>query len=78
MVVKATCYQEININAAYDDAPFKKMTFAVRPRYLSLAFDASAQSAQANGQVEIRLHLPDVAVAATILERAGARIVSDG
>jgi hypothetical protein len=75
VVVKAKCYHEINIDAAYDDALFQKMTFAVRPRYLSLAFDASAQSAQASGRVEVRLHLPDVAAAAKTLEQARARIV---
>jgi hypothetical protein len=79
MVVKARCYDEININAAYDDAAFKKMTFAVRPRYLSLAFDASAQSAQASGQVEVRVHLPDVTAAAEILEQGGAQLTrNDG
>jgi len=75
MVVKAKRYNEVNINTAYDDALFKKLTFAVRPRYLSLVFDASEQGAQASGQIEVRLHLPDVVVAAKILEQAGARIV---
>jgi len=75
MVVKAKAYHEININAAYDDLLFKKIAFAVRPRYLSMAFDASAQDVQASGQIEVRLHLPDIAVAAQILERAGAQIV---
>lgn len=78
MVVKAKCYDEININVAYEDAAFKKMTFAVRRRYLSLAFDASAQNAQASGQVEVRLHLPDVAAAAEILEQGGAQVMRDG
>jgi len=74
MVVKAKCYNEIIVNVAFADDVFKKMTFAVRPGYLSLAFDASAQSAQVSGQVEVRVHLPDVAVAAKVLEQAGARI----
>jgi hypothetical protein len=78
MVVKAKCYHEININAAYDDAAFKKMTFAVRRGYLSLVFDASAQSAQASGQVEVRLHLPDLAAAAQILEQSGAQVTRNG
>jgi hypothetical protein len=77
MVVKAKCYDEISINAAYDDAAFKKMTFTVRPGYLSLSFDASTQSTQASGQIEVRLHLPDIAVGAQILERAGARVVRE-
>ncbi len=75
MVVKTRCYDEVNINVAYDDALFKKIAFAVRPRYLSLAFDASAQSAQASGEVEVRLHLPDVTAVAKMLEQAGAQIV---
>jgi hypothetical protein len=73
MIVRARCYDEIKIDVAYDDALFKEMTFTVQRRYLSLAFDASAQSAQASGQIEVRLHLPDVAAATEILERAGAR-----
>jgi hypothetical protein len=78
MVVKAKCYHQININAAYDDAAFRKMTFAVRRRYLSLVFDASAQSAQASGQVEVRLHLPDLTAAAQILEQCGTQVTRDG
>ena len=78
MVVKARCYHQINISVPYDDAAFKKLTFAVRGRYLSLVFDASAQSAQASGQVEIRLHLPDLAAAAKILEQSGAQITRNG
>ncbi len=74
MVVKAKRYSEININVAYDDALFKKMIFAVRPTYLSLAFNASEQSTQASGQIEVRVHLPDIAAASEILEQAGARI----
>ncbi len=78
MVVKAKCYHQININAAFNDAAFKKMTFAIRGRYLSLVFDASAQSAQASGQVEVRLHLPDFAAAAKILEQSGAHVTRNG
>jgi len=75
LVAKAKAYHEINVNVAFADDAFKEMTFTVMPRYLSLAFDASTQSAQASGQVEVRLHLPDIAVAAKVLERAGAQIV---
>ncbi len=78
LVAKAKAYHEINVNVAYDDPRFKAMTFTVRPKYLALAFDASAQSAQASGQLEVRLHLPDVATAARILERAGTQVVSNG
>ncbi len=74
MVVKAKCYNEIDVNTAYDEALFQKITFAMRPTYLSLAFDASAQNAQASGQIEVRVHLPDVAVAAGILGQTGARV----
>jgi hypothetical protein len=77
VVVRAKCFHEININTAYDDALFKAITFTVQPKYLSLGYDASAQSASASGQVEIRLHLPDVPAAATILEQAGARMASN-
>jgi prepilin-type processing-associated H-X9-DG protein len=74
MVVKARQYHGVNVNVAFADGAFQEMTFAVTPRYLSLAFDASAQSAQASGQIEIRVHLPELAAAAKILEQAGARI----
>ena len=76
IVAKAKCYHEIDVNVAYDDALFKSMTFAVRPKYLSLAIDASAQSAQASGQMELRLHLPYPAAAAKILEQAGTQMLS--
>lgn len=77
LVARAKQYHQINMNVAYDDPRFKAMTFTVRPRYLSLAFDASAQSPQSSGQIEVRLHLPDIAAATKILEQAGARIVSN-
>jgi hypothetical protein len=78
LVAKAKRFHEINVDVAYDDPRFKKMTFTVRPEYLSLAFDASTQSSQASGQLEVRLHLPDIMTAARILEQAGAQIVSNG
>jgi hypothetical protein len=78
LVAKAKQYHRIDVNVAYDDPQFKAMTFTVRPKYLSLAFDASAQSPKASGQIEVRLHLPDIAAATKILEQAGAQIVSGG
>jgi hypothetical protein len=78
LVAKAKQYHQIHVNAAYDDPLFKTMTFTVRPRYLSLAFDASAESPRTSGQIEVRLHLPDIAAATKILEQAGAQIVSNG
>jgi hypothetical protein len=74
MVARAKGYHQIDVNMAYDDPRFQKITFAVRPKFLSLAFDASTQNAQASGQVEVRLHLPDIAAAARMLEQAGARM----
>jgi hypothetical protein len=78
LVARAKCYHEIDVNVAYDELRFKKMTFTVRRKYLSLAFDASTQSPQASGQLEVRLHLPDIATAAKILEQAGAQMESNG
>jgi hypothetical protein len=78
VVIVRARYAKMEINVAYDEARFQKMTFAATPKYLSLAFDASVQNAQMSGQVELRLHLPDVATAAKILEQAGARIESNG
>lgn len=77
LVAKAKRFHEINVNVAYDDPRFKAMTFTIRPKYLALAFDASAQGPQASGQIEVRLHLPDNAAATKILEQAGAQIVSN-
>jgi len=51
MIVKAGRYNKIDINVAYDEPLFQKMTFAVKPRYLSLAFDASAQNEQASDRL---------------------------
>jgi hypothetical protein len=73
LVAKAKCYHEIDVSVAYDEALFQQMTFTVRPRYLALAFDASARNAAASGQIEVRLHLPDIRAAAQLLEQAGAR-----
>ena len=78
LVAKAKCRHRVDVNVAYDDPRFHQMTFAVRPKYLSLAMDASTQSPQMSGQMEVRLHLPDVATAAKILEQAGARMEWNG
>jgi len=78
LIARAKCFHEIDISAAYDDELLKAMTFTARPKYLSLAFDASAKDPQASGQIEVRLHLPDIAGVAKILEQVGARVVSDG
>jgi hypothetical protein len=77
LIARAKGYHEIDVNVAYDEPRFQKLTFAVQPRYLSLAFDASLQSPEASGQIEIRLHLPDAATAAQILEQAGAHLESN-
>lgn len=77
LVAKAKCYHEIDVNVSYDETRFHRMTFAVRPKYLSLACDASVQNAQMSGQMELRLHLPDVVTAAKILEQTGARMESN-
>jgi hypothetical protein len=77
LIAKARAYHEINVNVAYEEPRFKAMTFAVRPKYLAVAFDASAQSPEASGQIEIRLHLPEVDLAAQILARAGAHMESN-
>ncbi len=76
LVARAKGGHEIDVNMAYDDPPFQKLTFAIQPKYLSLTFDPSTQNPQASGQIEIRLHLPDVDMAAEILERAGAQMES--
>jgi hypothetical protein len=77
LVARAKQYHQTDVNVAYDDPRFKAMTFTVRPRYLALVFDASAQGPQAAGEIEVRLHLPDIAAARKMLEQVGARIASD-
>jgi hypothetical protein len=74
LVAKAKAYNKIDVNVAYEEPRFKAMTFTIRPKYLALTFDASAQSPEDSGQLEVRLHLPDIALAAKILKRAGARM----
>jgi hypothetical protein len=76
LIAKAKAYNEINVNVAYDDPRFQALMFTVRPKYLALTFDASAQSPEDSGQLEIRLHLADIATAVKILEQAGARMES--
>jgi hypothetical protein len=74
IVVKAAFFNQINVNVAYDDPQFRSIAFTATPELLSLAFDASVQSPQMSGQVEVRLHLPDVSTTTAILLKIGARI----
>lgn len=75
LVAGAKAFHEMDVKAAYDEDLFRKMAFAVQPRYLSLVFDATDQDPQASGQIEVRLHLPDIPAVARLLEQAGARFV---
>jgi hypothetical protein len=78
MVVRARCYDQININVAYDDVRFKNMVFAAREECLSVTFDPADHMPDASGRIEIRVHLPDVPAAASILEQRGACIAAGG
>jgi hypothetical protein len=77
IIVRAEWFHQIHINLAYGEPRFKVITFKARPRYLSLAFDASDQMPDSSGQVEIRMYLPDVSKAADVLTRQGACFVAD-
>jgi len=76
IVVQGKCYNEVRVNATYDDATFKKMIFRVKQKYLSVTFDASDHLPNASGQIELRLHLPDVSMAARFLEQRGASVMA--
>jgi hypothetical protein len=64
----------IDVNIAYDDSRFQTIAFVAGSKLLSLAFDASVQSPEMSGQIEVRLYLPDVGAATQILRKVGARI----
>ncbi len=78
LVVKAGLYNTINVNMRYDDPQFRNIVFTASPTLLSLTFDASVQSPKMSGQIEVRLHLPDVETAAEILQAVGAQIEVTG
>jgi hypothetical protein len=72
VIARAGFYNKIDVNLMFEDPRFKEVIFKVRPKYLSMKFDASIQMPRATGDIEIRLHLPDIAKAAEILESKGA------
>ncbi len=74
LIVKAGLHNTINVNMRYDDPQFQNIVFAATPTLLSLTFDASVQSPKMSGQIEVRLHLPDVGTAAKILQAVGGQI----
>lgn len=78
LVVKAGSYNKISVNMRYDDPPFQNIAFTATSRLLSLSCDASVASPQMAGQIEVRLHLPDVGTAADILQAVGAQIEFSG
>jgi hypothetical protein len=78
IVAKAKLYNQINVNMAYTDPRFQSIAFVADSKRLSLAFDASVQGPQMSGQMEVRLHLPDVGAAVDILQKAGAPIELKG
>ncbi|HUW62368.1 MAG TPA: hypothetical protein VMZ06_15290 [Candidatus Bathyarchaeia archaeon] len=78
IVARAGCFHKIDVNTTFDDPTFKKLLFKAGPKYLSVTFDPSIQTPDASGQIEIRLHLPDISKAATILKENGAWITGKG
>ncbi|MDX9974382.1 MAG: hypothetical protein RBU21_15460 [FCB group bacterium] len=74
IVARAGAYNCIGINVSFDDPRFQQLEFKATEKYLCIAYDASIQADNMSGQVEIRLHLPDIDKAARILAEKGARI----
>jgi len=72
IVIRAKCWHKIDVNTAFDDPRFKTIAFNSTEKYLSLRFDPSGFIPDASGQVEIRVHVPNVSRAAKILEGKGA------
>ena len=71
IVTRAKCWHKIDINTTYDDPRFKTIVFNPTEKYLSLKYDPSGFIPKASGQVEIRVHLPNVSKAAKILTVRG-------
>lgn len=76
ILVKARCYDYIDINAPYDAETFHKLGFSAEPKYLSITFNAADYLPKSSGQVEIRLHLRNISAAVDILRQKGARIAA--
>jgi hypothetical protein len=74
IVVHAGLYNKIDVDTSYDDAAFQKIHFSIRPKYLSISFNAADLLPKSSGQVEIRLHLRDISAAGNILQQKGASI----
>ena len=71
IVIRAKCWHKISINTTFDDPRFKAIVFNPSEKYLSLSFDPSGFIPNASGQVEIRVHVPNVSKAVKILEEKG-------
>ena len=72
IVIRAKCWHKIDVNTTFDDPKFKTIAFNPTEKYLSLKFDPSGFIPDASGQVEIRIHVPNVSKVAKILEEKGA------
>jgi hypothetical protein len=76
LVVRAGRYNTININVAFDDPKFKGIAFSASQKYLSLRFEAAGYIPNSSGQIEVRLHLPDVSSITDLLIRKGGTVAS--
>lgn len=74
IVVRAGLYNKIDVNLLFDEPAFKQVAFTVRPRYLAMKFDPSCRMPDMSGEIEIRLHIPDVTHAAQLLSEKGANL----
>jgi hypothetical protein len=74
IVVRAKCYNRVDIDLPCDDPRFQQVSFRVTPRWLSVSFDASALLANASGRIEVRMHIPDIARAVAVLQSKGATL----
>lgn len=73
-VARAGGYNKIDVNVTFGDPKFNDVVWTATPKYLSLAFDAAAHIPQASGNIEVRLHVPDVEAVVRLLAAKGVKV----
>jgi hypothetical protein len=73
-VVRAGRYNKIDVNITFGDPKFSDIIWMATPKYLSLAFDAANHIPNASGNIEVRLHVPDVEAVVRLLAAKGVKV----
>ena len=74
LIAKARLGHQVDIDIGFKHPQFGSVSFVADRSMIYLRFDASIQSPDMSGQIELRLHVPDTQVVADVLKKAGAMI----